>query len=297
MSSNSDQCYCRRWAFSLQKALADDKFELNYRRAIQCVTKEDYDKIDRFRHKDDSLACLAGRLFLRQAARQFTGAEWHELEFKRTDRGKPYLTTPDGTTFGLNVTHQGDYTGFASSCTDKVGVDVMRLDMCRGSKTADDYIKSMKKSASEEEYKKMTTQATDDMKMTMFYRYWCLKEAVMKATGEGLLNDLSRYDFRIDESERYKRGCFLTSTRVLLDGKPEKQWIFEESFVDDKHAIAVCREAKLPKSCTFAQDPDAKMFFTQKTFDFLLEGATVLNPIENDSEHYANFMAKPKKAF
>ncbi|KAH7698869.1 Protein T04G9.4 [Aphelenchoides avenae] len=119
----------------------------------------------------------------------------------------------------------------------------------------------------------------------------------MKATGEGLLDDLSRYDFRIDDSERYKRGCFLTSTRVLLDGKPVRQWIFEESFVDDKHAVAVCREAELPKSCVFAQNAEPKMFFTQKTFDFLLEGATLLNPLHDAAEHYANFMAKPKNTF
>lgn len=41
-----------------------------FRKAIQSVTQEDYDKIMSFRYKDDSLACLAGRLFLRQMSKR-----------------------------------------------------------------------------------------------------------------------------------------------------------------------------------------------------------------------------------
>ena len=116
----------------------------------------------------------------------------------------------------------------------------------------------------------MRGQATEAMKMTMFYRYWCLKEAILKATGEGLVNDLSRYDFHIDPNNRYKQGCFLKSTTVLVDGKLQNQWVFEESFVDKTHAIAVCREKTLPETCMFVQDPDARLFFSQVGFAFLL---------------------------
>lgn len=41
-----------------------------------------------------------------------------------------------------------------------------------GSKTADEYINSMAKSASADELKNMRGQATEQMKMTVFYRYW-----------------------------------------------------------------------------------------------------------------------------
>ena len=47
----------------------------------------------------------------------------------------------------------------------------MRLDICRNNKTADEYINSMAKSASAEELRQMRGQATEAMKMTMFYRY------------------------------------------------------------------------------------------------------------------------------
>lgn len=174
----------------------------------------------------------------------------------------------------------------------------MRLDISRNNKSADEYINSMAKSASAEELRQMRGQATEAMKMTMFYRYWCLKEAVLKATGEGIVNDLSRYDFRIDSSDRYKPGCFLSSTTVLADGKLQNQWTFEESFVDSTHAISVCREKKLPKTCMFAQDPESKLFFSKVGFDFLLKDATVLNPLPNDgASEFENFQQKLRKTF
>jgi phosphopantetheine--protein transferase-like protein len=293
-----NDCQCRRWAFSFQKAFESEHLEKYYRKAIQSVTEEDYDKIVSFRHKDDSLACLAGRLFLRQAVRRLTGAEWHEIEFGRTEKGKPYVIKPENAKFGINVSHQGDYTVFASSCSEKVGVDVMRLDMCRGNKTADEYINSMAKSASPLELRTMRGQATEQMKMTVFYRYWCLKEAVLKATGQGIVNDLSRYDFHISPSDRYRQGCFLTSTKVYEDSQLRDQWLFEESFVDSNHVIAVGREKKLPRTCVFSKDPEAKLFFSKVDFDFLLEGSTVLHPLPADAaEEYNNFNQKPRKAF
>lgn len=294
-----DGCFCKRWAFSLQKNLENEKFGDKYRRAIQCITPDDYEKVRAYRHKDDTLAVLAGRLFIRQAVKQFTDEDWAGIEFMRTEKGKPYLVKPQCCpSFGINVSHQGDYTVFAGSCTNKVGIDVMRLDMCRGNKTADEYITSMAKSASADELRNMRGQPTDQMKMSIFYRYWCLKEAILKATGQGIVDDLSRYDFRIDTGDRYKNGAFITSTYVLVDGKKDDQWLFEESFVDHTHVAAVCREKNIPVTCKYYEDPEKRNFFSKVDFDFLLNGATTLNPLPNDGLDELNkFLEKPKKRF
>uniref|UniRef100_A0A915A4J4 L-aminoadipate-semialdehyde dehydrogenase-phosphopantetheinyl transferase n=1 Tax=Parascaris univalens TaxID=6257 RepID=A0A915A4J4_PARUN len=296
--NNGTECKCHRLAVSLSKTLENDHIEAQFRKAILSITTEEYEKVARFRYKDDALASLLGRLFLRQATRRLAGVDWSEIEFGRTEKGKPFLAKPPGITFGINVSHQGDYVAFASSCTDKIGVDCMRLDKDRNNKSADEYINSMAKSASVEELRMMRSQATEQMKMTYFYRYWCLKEAVLKATGEGLLSDLRRLDFRVDPSERYRPRCFITSTTVSLDGKPQNQWIFEETFIDDRHAAAVCREKKMPKTCSFYADSERRIFFGTVDMDFLIEGATVLNPMLSDgAEEWRSFNSKPRKNF
>uniref|UniRef100_A0A1I7U7H2 L-aminoadipate-semialdehyde dehydrogenase-phosphopantetheinyl transferase n=1 Tax=Caenorhabditis tropicalis TaxID=1561998 RepID=A0A1I7U7H2_9PELO len=226
------------------------------------------------------------------------GEQWKLIKFERTERGKPFLAIPADTKFGLNVSHQGDYVAFASSCSSKVGVDVMRLDTERNHKTADEYINSMAKSASPEELRMMRSQPTEAMKMTMFYRYWCLKEAILKATGVGIVADLNSLDFRVNLQDRYRPGAFVTTTTVLEDGRLQDQWIFEETFVDGKHSAAVCKEKKFPRECVFRQDPEAKIFFSKITFDALLENAEIVNPMPNDAvDVFEDFMKKPRKTF
>ncbi|KAL3092374.1 hypothetical protein niasHS_007583 [Heterodera schachtii] len=298
MQAVTEQCFCKRWAFSLKKSMESENFERHFRLAIQSVTAEDYEKMRQYRHREDSLATLAGRLFLRKAVQCLCGVRWADIEISRTERGKPFIVRPENISIGLNVSHQGDYTVFASSCTNQVGVDVMRLDMCRGNKTADEYINSMAKSASARELRTMRGQPTEQMKMTVFYRYWCLKEAIMKATGHGLVNDLSRFDFIIDPNERYKQGSFITSTTFTEDAIPQPQWVFEESFVDANHVAAVCREKALPAVCTFRKEQCAKIFFSKIDFEFLLDDASILNPLaDGGASEYNNFMLKPRKKF
>ncbi|TMS37335.1 hypothetical protein L596_004288 [Steinernema carpocapsae] len=287
------ECVCRRLAFSMKSAFENENFEAFYRKAVQCISPDQHERMVKYRHRDDALSCLVGRLFLRQATKRFADVEWNTIELGRTAKGKPYLVSPEGTTFGINVAHQGDYVAFSSSCSNKIGVDCMRLDIQRNNKSADEYITSMAKSASPDELRMMRGQPTDPMKMTYFYRYWCLKEAICKATGEGIPNDLSAIDFRVDRSDRYKTGCFVVSTIAYENGKQQEQWVFEESFIDPSHSVAVCREKKLPRHCVFSKDLETKMFFSKVDFDFLLDGATVINPLPDDgAEDFHAFLLR-----
>ncbi|CEF68608.1 L-aminoadipate-semialdehyde dehydrogenase-phosphopantetheinyl transferase [Strongyloides ratti] len=295
---NSNNCLCHRYAFSLSNAISSPNFEKNFKLGIQAVTKEEFEKICRFRYREDSLASLAGKLILRQMAKKITGTSWDEIKFDRTERGKPFLSFPPNTNFGMNISHQGDYVAFASSCSPNVGVDCMRLDISRNNKTADEYINSMSKSASPNELSLMKTQPTDAMKMTVFYRIWCLKESILKATGQGMINDLTTIDFQINTSDRYRPGSFIKSTKVNVDGKNEPNFQFEESFIDSNHSVAVCYDSKLPKKCNFYKDKEAKIFFSKVNFDFLLQDAKILNPLHgNENLEYEEFMKKPKKTF
>uniref|UniRef100_A0A7I4Z438 L-aminoadipate-semialdehyde dehydrogenase-phosphopantetheinyl transferase n=1 Tax=Haemonchus contortus TaxID=6289 RepID=A0A7I4Z438_HAECO len=293
-----DLCKCNRWVVSVQSTFENDDFENMYRRAVQCITPGDFDDTKKKQHQEDVLQCVVGRLLLRHATHVFTGTPWKEIQIGRTEKGKPFLLNPPHTNFGLNITHQGDFVGFASSCTSSVGVDLMRLDKKRAGKTADEYINTMAKSASPDELRMMRSQPTEAMKMTMFYRYWCLKEAVLKATGDGIIDDLSRINFQVDVNDRYRPGCFVTSTTVRMDGKLQRHWNFEESFVNANHVAAVCKERVLPRWCLFNKDPDAKVFFSEVSFGSLLKHSTVLNPLpDNAKGAYEEFISKPRRAF
>lgn len=48
----------------------------------------------------------------------------------------------------------------------------------------------------------------------------------------------------------------------------------------------------------FAKDPEARKFFSEVSFEFLLDGSSILNPLINDgAEEFNNFSLKPRKKF
>ena len=101
---------------------------------------------------------------------------------------------------------------------------------------------------------------------------------------------------------------------MLQDGVLQEQWIFEETFPDNNHSAAVCKEAiftsikykinsiefqkKLPRGCIFRDDPDKILLFSVITFETLLEHAQIVNPLPEDGgQAYEEFLTKPRKLF
>jgi len=94
----------------------------------------------------------------------------------------------------------------------------------------------------------------------------------------------------------YKKDCLLTSSHVVTNGSKQGQWVFEESFVDGKHIVSVCREKRAPAFCQYAQNSEYQAF-SKVDFNFLLD-ATVLNPLSDDGMNaYQDFIQKPNKSF
>ena len=72
--------------------------------------------------------------------------------------------------------------------------------------------------------------------------FQCLKESVIKATGIGMHKNLSDLDFRVKIDDRYRPDKNITSTELVEDGTLRDDWVFEESFLDKTHCVAVCRK-------------------------------------------------------
>jgi len=291
------QCACLRWAVSLKQVFESDALESQFRRAAQAIQPEEWERIRQFKFRDDAMSSLIGRLMLRQATKKITGRPWQEISFARTDRGKPYIVSPTGFNFGINVSHQGDFIVLSSSCCSRIGVDVMSIERDKKHKTADEYITFMQRSYSAEELRVMRMQPTDTMKLTYFYRFWCLKESIIKATGVGIHDDLAKLDFRVDANDRLRPGCLISSTKLMEGNRVMSEWAFEESFLDQLHCVAVCREVlPPPATCRLSQDATNIVHFSKINLDVLLNDCDVLNRLDmNAATEWSNFSEKPRK--
>ncbi|CAI2354900.1 unnamed protein product [Caenorhabditis sp. 36 PRJEB53466] len=283
-----------RWTVSLEETLTSPSFENTFRRAILCASEQDVAHQRRFRFKQDALATLVGRLMARKAAVTQTSRPWSSLEFEQNKNGKPFLIPnenkdddddSDEASFNYNVSHHGDLVVLASGDT-RIGVDVMRISEDRHS-SVDEQMNMMKRHFSEEEVMQVTRNRDEKSRWTAFFRIWCLKESILKATGVGLPDGLHNHTFRVTEEVRPDLST--TSTRYFHHQIHQPQWLFEEAFIGQNHCVAVASEASTPSS--------EALPFKLITLEEILKDADFVNVDADADEELDVFMEKPNKTF
>jgi hypothetical protein len=102
----------------------------------------------------------------------------------------------------------------------------------------------------------MRSLPNDKEQMTMFYRFWvrhalrfcrlflqCLKESIIKATGEGIHKDLATLDFRVNAENSLSDTSHVIGDSILYEnGHANVTWGFDEVRLDADHVCAVCTE-------------------------------------------------------
>jgi 4'-phosphopantetheinyl transferase len=148
----------------------------------------------------------------------------------------------------FNVSHQGDYVVLASDpSASQLGIDIMNVSEPRriGS-NLDDYFRMMNKQFSDGEWVQIRTYydapLSEKKQMSNFIRFWCLKEAYVKAIGVGIVIDLRRIEFTTESDLRM--GNITRDTKVKVDGEWRGEWKFEERYLDSKHIVAVAKEVR-----------------------------------------------------
>jgi 4'-phosphopantetheinyl transferase len=130
------------------------------------------------RRAEDRTRQVLGALLLRHAAGAATGTAPDRVRVERTcpkcaqPHGRPTLP---GTGLHASITHSGDLVGLALTAVAPVGLDVERIS------TVD--VDGMSR---------MVLHADETADPATFFTYWTRKEAIVKATGDGLGVPLSQ---------------------------------------------------------------------------------------------------------
>jgi 4'-phosphopantetheinyl transferase len=133
------------------------------------------DRLARFRRPADRARYLAAHALARLVLAPLVGRAPGVLAFDRTCRcgephGKPVL--PDGP--GFSLSHAGDLVGVAVHPDGPVGLDVEQARVVADLAALADHVGSL------------TERARGDAGPAAFFRMWTRKEALLKATGDGL---------------------------------------------------------------------------------------------------------------
>ncbi len=143
---------------------------------LTTVSLEETARANRFFHSKDREVYLLGKYVLRKILAAQTGLAPQKIIFSKTHSHKPFF---EGQEF--NLSHSGDHVYLAfSPCSIGIDAEKNNLDF--------DLQPIVDACFSEEECAMLSTE---DYRRN-FYTIWTRKEALLKATGEGLCDDMTQ---------------------------------------------------------------------------------------------------------
>lgn len=138
-----------------------------------------------FRSQERQRSFLLSRLLLRKLLRPLLPGS--ALEFLRAEDGR--LLLPDAQGWYFSLSHSGG--GIAAiACTQPCGIDIETPRQVAFEKIAARYFSRAEQDALE--------ATAPGQRMELFFRLWTLKEASVKALGEGLAGNMARLAFAVD---------------------------------------------------------------------------------------------------
>lgn len=217
-----------RWVFDCGNWFPSENDWSIASRSIQLEEKE---RIGRFVFKQDAKRSIIGQLMIRKFLSQATHLPWAKIITKRDFNNKPIM---EGINF--NISHDGNLVVLAGEVDTIVGIDIMR-NCYKGGKSLNEFFRIMHRNFHLNEWAYINKGKTDTEKTNLFYRFWCLKESYVKATGTGLTIDLKKICF-IPKSE-LKKDVILSDTELFINGQLMADWRFHE-YLFDNYTITVC---------------------------------------------------------
>ena len=160
------------------------------------LSSEEQQRADRFRSEHDRARFVLGRIVARSVLGHCLQKPAAEVSLTLDNLGKPVVAAPE-TSIHFNIAHSGDHVLFALARERRVGVDVEQIRETNDlNKIAAVYFSNM-------EYLRLGA-VPESIRTESFCRCWIMKEAYLKARGEGLRLPLDSFDvaFLSDEMPR-----------------------------------------------------------------------------------------------
>lgn len=180
-------------------------------KSLDCLSEDERARAARFRFEADRWAFSAAHAGLRALLGSMTGRPPGALRFAAGAYGKPVLHDEDiPPKIQFSLSHTSGCVAVAVA-NHAVGLDVERRS------TLPDLMDVAKTSFGAEAQAALARCAGDG-RTALFYRYWTLGEAFIKATGEGVAQDLTSFAFTEKGAPRL--------TRVRDAWGPAGRWRF-----------------------------------------------------------------------
>jgi 4'-phosphopantetheinyl transferase len=182
-------------------------------------------------HQKRNAVCLGS---LRKLLCHYLEISNAQLTLSRSENGKPQIYSPHSE-IQFNYSHSGDYAAIALCHGPRIGVDI---EYCRRNNDLEAI--SQHYFAASEVVDLSALPETQQRRR--FFQYWTLKEAYIKARGEGIYLGLDNFSFDLSDN---KRGAISVSfSSESFDSTDRWQFLQYESL--DDYLVSVAVEASSP---------------------------------------------------
>ena len=151
------------------------------------------EELSRYRvisHPESRQSYLAAHAMLRLVLSRYIDRPAVDLQFVRGEHGKPLLCLADGVPdIRFNLTHTAGMTACIVSLQGDCGIDVERHDRVHRFESV------AHRMFADEECRLLLDHGFDP---AMFYRFWTLREAYVKALGVGLAGSTKDFYFQLE---------------------------------------------------------------------------------------------------
>ena len=202
--------------------------------ARRVVSEGEWARRGRLRVEEDGSRFLASRILLRSMLALFTGEPPGAFAIEATETGRPEITHPPSAVgLRFSITHTRGMVACLLSGRPEVGVDAEFHD------PGTDLLGIATRFFARREAEFLEGLSGVD-RQRAFFDLWTLKEAYVKATGEGLGIPLDQFSFDL-------RSFPLEITTGSGEGTEENHWAFGLRRLTDRHSLAVAiRDRETP---------------------------------------------------
>jgi 4'-phosphopantetheinyl transferase len=194
----------------------------------RCLSEDEILRAERFRPPKLREKFIAARGTLRLLLSRYLQIDPAEAAFAYSPLGKPSLAGHvHAEPLCFNLSHSGDLAMYAFALRRQLGVDVERH------RPMSDLDGLVKRFFSAGEQAALGTLPKSD-RIPMFFRYWTLKEAYLKARGTGLSFPLNRFEVTL-------RG---DAAPTIRDDAGEAAWSCRELPCEAGYAAAIAAEGQ-----------------------------------------------------
>mmetsp|Transcript_1538 Transcript_1538/g.2546 ORF Transcript_1538/g.2546 Transcript_1538/m.2546 type:complete len:428 (-) Transcript_1538:131-1414(-) len=153
-------------------------------------------------------------------------------------------------TWNYNVSHHGNYVCIVSHSDLLMGADIVDLEpKTRLGMSCKEFSHMFEKQLTRKELQTILRQPTEKTQFAMFNLYWSLKEAFIKAIGQGLGYNLKEVEFDVNLVGGMSLSVALLnptsdvqgSATVRVRGQLRHDWRMDFHALDDTHVLSIAR--------------------------------------------------------